>query len=117
MLATCANGGEWGAENETAQEAGATMLSNKISGDLSALAEIPSTLTIEWQDGSAEVSVDKNGKFLTIIDTYEGDGIHVIVNDDVHSWCLADGSDVSFVYKDEALMPIGSVLDDKWDAY
>ena len=84
MLAACANGGERGAENETVQEAGATMVSNKISGDLSALAEIPSSITIEWQEGSAEVSVDENGKFLTIVDTYEGDGIHVVVNDDVH---------------------------------
>ena len=47
MLAACANGGTRGVENETAQEAGATMISNKISGDLSALAEIPSTITIE----------------------------------------------------------------------
>ena len=61
MLAACANGGERGAENETAQEAEATMISNKISGDLSALAENPSSITIEWQEGSAEVSVEKIG--------------------------------------------------------
>ena len=117
MLAACANGGKRSVENDATQETGATMISNKISGDLSALAEIPSSITIEWQEGSAEVSVGENGKFFTIVDTYEGDGIHVIVNDDVHSWCIADGSDVSFVYKDEALMPIGSALDDKWGAY
>ena len=117
MLAACANGGNRGVENDATQEVISSMISNKISGDLSALAEIPSSITVEWQEGSAEVSVGENGKFFTIVDTYEGDGIHVIVNDDVHSWCIADGSDVSFVYKDEALMPIGSALDDKWGAY
>ena len=117
MLAACANGGKRGAENDATQEVVSSMISNKISGDLSTLAEIHTTITIEWQEGSAEVSVGDNGKFFTIVDTYEGDGIHVIVNDDVHSWCIADGSDVSFVYKDETLMPIGSALDDKWSAY
>ncbi len=118
MLAACSNEGKKESKNEMANEIATTsMISNRISGDLSFLAEIPTTVTIEWQEGSAEVSVDENGKFATIVNTYEGDAIHVIVNDDVHSWVLADGSDIKFVYENETLTLIGSTLNDKWDAY
>ena len=114
------------ATQETAQEATqetvsevivTEMLSNEISGDLSALDEIPATITIEYQDNIVKVNVDENGKFATTIDTYDGDGINVIVNNELRSWCYADGSAVNFVYEDGALKPVGSALTDKWFKY
>ena len=93
------------------------LLSNEISGDLSALDEIPATITIEYQDNIVKVNVDENGKFATTIDTYDGDGINVIVNNELRSWCYADGSAVNFVYEDGALKPVGSALTDKWFKY
>ena len=107
---------------ETAQETVSEVivtekLSNEISGDLSALDEIPATITIEYQDNIVKVNVDENGKFATTIDTYDGDGINVIVNNELRSWCYADGSAVNFVYEDGALKPVGSALTDKWFKY
>ena len=93
------------------------MLSNEISGDLSALAEIPATITIEYQDGSAEVKVDENGKFATTINTYEGDAIRITVNSDTRSACYTDGSAINFVYEEGELKPVGSALNDKWGKY
>jgi thiol-disulfide isomerase/thioredoxin len=93
------------------------MLSNEISGDLSTLDEIPATITIEYQDGSIEVNVDEDGKFATTINTYDGDGINIIVNRELRSWCYADGSAVHFVYEDGELKPVGSALTDKWTKY
>ena len=103
---------------ETTQKVIATeMLSNEISGDLSALDEIPATITIEYQDNIVKVNVDENGKFATTINTYDGDGINIIVNRELRSWCYADGSAVNFVYEDGALKPVGSALTDKWLKY
>ena len=95
----------------------ANMLSNKICGDLSALEERPEVVTVITQEGRTEVTIDKNGKFATTVEAYEGDMINVVVTREVRSWCFADGSDVSFIYKDDALTPVGSAISDKWYAY
>lgn len=102
---------------EAIQEVAPRILSNEISGDLSALADFPATITIKCQECNVKVSVDENGKFATTIDTYDGDGIDVIVNNELRSWCYADGSAVNFVYEDGALKPVGSALTDKWFKY
>lgn len=118
MLVACGNYGKKSGQDEITPEITVSaVLSNKISGDLSALTNIPKTITIQWQEGSIEASIDENGKFATTINTYEGDAIHVIVSDDIQSWCLADGSDINFVYKNEDLIPTGSALNDKWGKY
>ena len=117
VLVACGGNEKKKAEEATQEVIATEMLSNEISGDLSALDEIPATITIEYQDGSIEVNVDEDGKFATTINTYDGDGINVIVNRELRSWCYADGSAVNFVYEDGELKPVGSALTDKWLTY
>ena len=89
-----------------------------ISGDLSALEERPATVTITTQDDSFEVAVDENGQFTAAVNTVDGDVIQVSTADnEVRSFCYADGNDVHFVYEEETLKPIGSALTDKWFEY
>ena len=51
VLVACGGNEKKKAEEATQEVIATEMLSNEISGDLSALDEIPATITIEYQDG------------------------------------------------------------------
>ena len=93
------------------------MLSNKITGDLSALAEIPAVVTITTQEGDVEVAVDEDGTFETVVKAYDGDRIMVAVDGQLRRSYFSDGEEVTVAVEDGALKVEGSELSEKWNAY
>ena len=93
------------------------MLSNKITGELSALTETPAVVSITTQEGDIEVAVDENGAFEAVVEAYPGDRIVVAVDGELRRAYFSDGGEVSVAVEDGALKITGSELSEKWNAY